>query len=68
MVLLMDEVDAALDETNATRVAESSFRSAATSQVIAISHRTEFLRQADQLCRLHKEREYTVVAGGCGSS
>ena len=63
MLLLMDEVDAALDECNAARVAELLKQISAKSQVLAISHRAEFLRLADQQVRLHKEREYTVV--GC---
>ena len=61
LVLLMDEVDAALDENNAARVAALLKELSARSQVIAISHRVEFHRAADHIVKLHKERDYTIV-------
>ena len=62
MLLLMDEVDAALDESNAARVAALLKELSRTSQVIAISHRPELHRTADHIVRLHSERGCTVVA------
>ena len=62
MVLLMDEVDAALDESNAQRVAALLKELSKTSQVIAISHRAEFIRKADHIVRLHSQGEHTAVA------
>ena len=58
----MDEVDAALDDCNASRVANLVRELSASTQVIAISHRREFHAVADHLVKLHKEREYTVVS------
>ena len=63
MVLLMDEVDAALDEVNAKRVAELLKEISKTSQVIAISHRVEFQKVADHFVELRKNGSYTAVGG-----
>ena len=62
MVLLMDEVDAALDESNASRVASLLKELSKTVQVIAISHRPEMHRAADHIVRLTKDKGFTVVA------
>ena len=62
MLLLMDEVDAALDENNAARVAALLKGISASSQVIAISHRPELHRAADHIIRLHKEKDHTAVS------
>ena len=65
MLLCMDEVDAALDESNAARVAALLKQIAKQSQVIAISHRAEFQRAADHLVRLAKSADgHTVVVAG----
>ena len=58
---LLDEIDAALDESNAARVADLLRELSATCQVIAISHRVELHRAASHLVRLHKEKDYTLV-------
>ena len=47
MIILVDEVDAALDESNAARVATLLKELSKRSQVIAVSHRAEFQRAAD---------------------
>jgi chromosome segregation protein len=62
LVLLMDEVDAALDEHNAARVAALLKNLSTESQVIAISHRPEFHCVADHLIRLHKDGQHTAVS------
>ena len=62
MVLLMDEIDAALDESNAARVAALLKQLARRTQVIAISHRVEFQQAADHVIRLHKQGDHTAVA------
>ena len=61
MLLLMDEVDAALDDVNAARVAALLKELSARSQVVAISHRPEFHRAADHTIKLTKERDHTIV-------
>ena len=61
MVLLLDEIDAALDEANAAKVAALLKRLSATSQVIAISHRPEFQAMADNCVKLARRGEHTVV-------
>lgn len=60
-VLLLDEIDAALDESNAAKVASILAELSASCQVIAISHRVELHRAATHVVRLHKEKEYTLV-------
>ena len=62
LVLLMDEVDAALDENNASKVAFMLKELSSSCQIIAISHRSEFHRAADHIVNLHKEKGYTVVS------
>jgi ABC-type dipeptide/oligopeptide/nickel transport system ATPase component len=62
MLLLMDEVDAALDDVNASRVADLLKELSHRSQVIAISHRPEFHRVADHTVKLRKHKEHTVVS------
>ena len=62
MLLLMDEVDAALDESNASRVAALMKKLSMQSQVVAISHRVELQRAADHIVRLHKVTGATAVA------
>ena len=61
LVLLMDEVDAALDEHNTQRVAAMLKEVARTSQVVAISHHTEFHELADHMVHLSKASDHTVV-------
>ena len=63
-LLLLDEMDAALDESNAAKVAALLAELSATCQVIAISHRVELHRAAHHIVRLHKDKEYTVVSEG----
>ncbi len=63
-LLLLDEMDAALDESNAAKVAALLSELSATCQVIAISHRVELHRAAHHIVRLHKGKEYTVVSEG----
>ena len=60
-VLLMDEVDAALDEQNTQRVAAMLKEVARTSQVVAISHHKEFHELADHVVHLSKASDHTVV-------
>ena len=61
MVLLLDEIDAALDDVNAGKVAALLHRLSAKTQVLAISHRPEFQRLADHTLKLAKRGEHTVV-------
>ena len=61
LVLLMDEVDAALDEHNTQRVAAMLKEVARTSQVVAISHHKEFHELADHMVHLSKASDHTVV-------
>ena len=60
-VLLMDEIDAALDEHNTARVARRLHRLSKHTQVIAISHRKEFHALADHIVRLHAADGRTVA-------
>ena len=64
LVLCMDEVDAALDESNAARIAAVLKEVAKSSQVIAVSHRAEFQRAADHVVRLVKGADGHTVAAG----
>jgi len=61
MVVLMDEVDASLDEHNTGRVASMLKEMSKTMQVVAISHRAEFHRLADHMVQLHKSHDQTVA-------
>uniref|UniRef100_A0A6U5LFS3 RecF/RecN/SMC N-terminal domain-containing protein n=1 Tax=Calcidiscus leptoporus TaxID=127549 RepID=A0A6U5LFS3_9EUKA len=61
MVLLLDEIDAALDEANAARIGSLLASIAAHTQVVAISHRPEFLALAHKLIHLHKSHDQTVA-------
>ena len=62
MVVLMDEVDAALDEHNTQRIGQILKELARSTQVIAISHRREFQQLADHTVRLYKDGDHTVCA------
>ena len=64
MIILVDEVDAALDESNAARVATLLKELSKRSQVIAVSHRAEFQRAADHVVRLRKVQGHTIVCDG----
>ena len=61
LVLLMDEIDAALDEHNTQRVARMLKDLSRQTQVIAISHRKEFHALADHIVRLHAADGRTVA-------
>eukprot|EP00326_Haptolina_ericina_P009655 CAMPEP_0181206074 /NCGR_PEP_ID=MMETSP1096-20121128/20834_1 /TAXON_ID=156174 ORGANISM="Chrysochromulina ericina, Strain CCMP281" /NCGR_SAMPLE_ID=MMETSP1096 /ASSEMBLY_ACC=CAM_ASM_000453 /LENGTH=233 /DNA_ID=CAMNT_0023296935 /DNA_START=3 /DNA_END=704 /DNA_ORIENTATION=+ len=61
MLLLMDEVDAALDEVNGRKVALMLRDVSKVSQVIAISHRQEFHQLADHIVSLAKRGDFTAV-------
>lgn len=61
MLLLLDEVDAALDEPNALRVAQMVRELSRSTQIIAVSHRSEFQRSADCVIRLFKNGAVTVA-------
>ena len=61
MVVLMDEVDAALDEHNTRRIGQLMKELARSTQVIAISHRKEFQQLADHIVRLHKDGDHTLA-------
>jgi chromosome segregation ATPase len=67
MLLLLDEVDAALDEPNALRVAQMVRELSRSTQVIAVSHRREFQRSADRIIRLFKNGAVTVAEGTGGN-
>jgi len=61
LVLLMDEIDAALDEHNTQRVARLLKTLSQHTQVIAISHHREFHEVADHIVRLHAADGRTVA-------
>jgi chromosome segregation protein len=61
MLLLLDEVDAALDEPNALRVAHMVRELSRSTQIIAVSHRSEFQRSAENIIRLFKNGAVTVA-------
>ena len=62
LICLLEQVDAALDEHNGSRVATLLKGLSAHSQVVAISHRQEFHRLADHLVRLQKVANFTCVS------
>jgi len=61
LFILLDEVDAALDEANTIRVASLIKELSRTTQVVAVSHRAQFMRFADHIVRLSKAGDMTVV-------
>ena len=61
LVLLMDEIDAALDEHNTQRVARLLHGLSQQTQVIAVSHHKEFHQLADHIVRLHAADGHTLA-------
>ena len=61
LVVLFDEVDAALDEHNTGRIGAMLKELSRSAQVVAVSHRPEFQKLADHTVRLAKSADHTVV-------
>jgi ABC-type transport system involved in cytochrome bd biosynthesis fused ATPase/permease subunit len=61
-LLLLDEMDAALDESNAAKVAALLAELSATCQVIAISHRVELHRAAHHIVRRATDQKVRSLA------
>ena len=61
-LLIVDEVDAALDEANTLKVAHILKELSRSTQVIAVSHRREMQVSADKILRLYKNEDVTTVS------
>ena len=61
LVLLMDEIDAALDEHNTQCVGKLLKDVSRKTQVIAVSHHKEFHQVADHIVRMHAADGRTIA-------